>query len=62
MVGRGHVGVRMSIAVDAVGLPAMPLPIGIVNGLPQAVQVIGPRYREDCLARGSAQAWHHHTN
>jgi hypothetical protein len=26
---------RMSFAVNAVGLPAVPLPIGIVDGLPQ---------------------------
>ena len=41
---------RMAIAVNALGLPAVALPVGIADGLPQAVQVIGPRYREDvCL-------------
>jgi Asp-tRNA(Asn)/Glu-tRNA(Gln) amidotransferase A subunit family amidase len=31
------------------------LPVGIADGLPQAVQVIGPRYREDlCLDAGQA--------
>jgi amidase len=40
-------GMRMAIAVNALGLPAVALPVGIGDGLPQAVQVIGPRYRED---------------
>jgi amidase len=46
---------RMAIAVNALGLPAVALPVGIGDGLPQAVQVIGPRYREDlCLAAAAA--------
>jgi amidase len=41
---------RMAMAVNALGLPAVALPVGVGEGLPQAVQVIGPRYREDlCL-------------
>lgn len=48
-------GMRMTIAVNALGLPAVALPVGIGNGLPQAVQVIGPRYREDlCLDAAAA--------
>ena len=48
-------GMRMSIAVNALGLPAVALPVGIGDGLPQAVQVIGPRYREDlCLDAAAA--------
>lgn len=46
---------RMAIAVNALGLPAVALPVGIGDGLPQAVQVIGPRYRED-LCFEAAQA------
>ena len=48
-------GMRMTIAVNALGLPAVALPVGIADGLPQAVQVIGPRYREDlCLDAAAA--------
>jgi amidase len=48
-------GMRMAIAVNALGLPAVALPVGIGDGLPQAVQVIGPRYREDlCLDAAAA--------
>ena len=46
---------RMAMAVNALGLPAVALPVGITDGLPQAVQVIGPRYREDlCLDAAAA--------
>jgi amidase len=48
-------GLRMTIAVNALRLPAVALPIGVGDGLPQAVQVIGPRYREDmCLDAAAA--------
>jgi amidase len=41
---------RLTMAVNALGLPAVALPVGIAEGLPQAVQVIGSPYREDvCL-------------
>ena len=43
-------GLRMTTAINALGLPAVALPVGLRDGLPQAVQLIGPRYREDlCL-------------
>jgi amidase len=48
-------GMRMTLAVNALGLPAVALPVGITEGLPQSVQVIGPRYREDmCLDAAAA--------
>ena len=41
---------RMAMAVNALDLPAVAVPVGIQDGLPQVVQVIGPRYRGDlCL-------------
>jgi amidase len=46
---------RMALAVNVLGVPAVALPVGIGDGLPQAVQVIGPRYREDlCLDAAAA--------
>jgi amidase len=46
---------RMAMAVNALGLPAVAVPVGVADRLPQAVQVIGPRYRED-LCLDAAQA------
>ncbi len=46
---------RMLIAVNALGLPAAAVPVGVTGGLPQSVQIIGPRYREDlCLEAAAA--------
>lgn len=46
---------RMALAVNALGLPAVAVPVGIGDGLPQVVQVIGPRNREDlCLDSAAA--------
>ncbi|HEY6747220.1 MAG TPA: amidase family protein [Mycobacteriales bacterium] len=46
---------RMAMAVNALGLPAVAVPVGIGDGLPQAVQVIGRRYQEDlCLDAAAA--------
>jgi amidase len=59
-LGEGQVAedlkiMRMAMAVNALGLPAVALPVGIRDGFPQAVQVIGPRYREDlCLDAAEA--------
>ncbi len=48
-------GLQITIAVNALGLPAVAVPVGTGDGLPQAVQVIGPRYREDlCLDAAAA--------
>ena len=42
-------------ATDLWRLSAVELPVGIAAGLPQSVQVIGPRYREDlCLDAAAA--------
>jgi amidase len=46
---------RMAMAVNTLGLPAVAVPVGVADGLPQAVQIIGPRYRED-LCLDTAQA------
>ncbi|WP_426226074.1 amidase [Pseudarthrobacter sp. DSP2-3-2b1] len=48
-------GMRLTMAVNALGLPAVALPVGLGEGLPQAVQLIGPRFREDlCLDAAAA--------
>jgi amidase len=48
-------GLRMTIAVNGLGLPAVALTVGVRDALPQAVQLIGPRYREDlCLDAAEA--------
>jgi amidase len=47
--------IRMIVVVNLLGLPAVALPTGIARGLPQGVQIIGPRFREDlCLEAAEA--------
>jgi amidase len=47
--------VRLVVVVNLLGLPAVAVPVGVADGLPQSVQVIGPRYREDlCLDAAEA--------
>ena len=48
-------GMRMTLAVNTLGLPAVALPVGTAEGLPQGVQLIGGRFREDlCLDAAAA--------
>lgn len=46
---------RMTVVVNALGLPAVTVPVGVADGLPQAVQIIGPPFAEmRCLAAAAA--------
>ncbi len=59
LAGRDQVGeivssMRLTVAVNLLGLPAVATPVQAVDGLPQAVQIIGPRYHED-LCLGAAE-------
>jgi amidase len=59
-VGHGAEGLhalRLVVAVNLLGLPAAAVPVGLgeASGLPQGVQIIGPRFRED-LCLDAAQA------
>jgi amidase len=46
---------RMVLPVNVLGLPACAVPVGAADGLPQGVQLIGARFRED-LILDAAQA------
>ncbi|MGH2872667.1 MAG: amidase [Solirubrobacteraceae bacterium] len=46
---------RLLVSVNLLGLPSLAVPTGVAGGLPQGVQLIGDRYREDlCLGAGKA--------
>jgi amidase len=46
---------RLVTTVSLLGLPSAVVPVGMINGLPQSVQIITTRYREDiCLDAGEA--------
>jgi amidase len=48
-VGDIAFAMRAVLPVNALGLPSCAVPVGVDDGLPQGVQLIGPRYREDVL-------------
>ena len=39
-------GHRVIMATNALGLPSVVIPVGVSDGLPQSVQIIGPRFAE----------------
>jgi amidase len=45
---------RVVVAVNLLGVPAVALPVGVAGGLPMGVQVIGDRFREDLTLDGAA--------
>jgi len=46
---------RMVVTPNILGLPSVAVPVGQSEGLPQGVQIIGPRFREDlCLDAAEA--------
>ncbi len=48
-VGEIATAMRMVVPVNILGLPACAVPVGADDGLPQGVQLIGARFREDLL-------------
>ncbi|MGI8927012.1 MAG: amidase [Tepidiformaceae bacterium] len=46
---------RLVVVCNLLGLPSVAVPVGVANGLPQGVQIIGGRYHEDlCLDAAEA--------
>ena len=44
---------RFEVVMNLLGLPTVCVPTGVADGLPQVVELVGGRYREDlCLAAG----------
>ena len=40
----------LTVSVNLLGLPSVAMPVEVINGIPQAVQIIGPLYKETrCL-------------
>jgi amidase len=54
-VGEVATAMRMVVPLNPLGLPACAVPVGADEGLPQGVQLIGARFRED-LVLDAAQA------
>jgi amidase len=48
-VGEIAVAMRMVVPVNILGLPSCAVPVGADEGLPQGVQLIGARFREDLV-------------
>jgi amidase len=48
-IGRIAKAMRMVVPVNILGLPSCAVPVGSDDGLPQGVQLIGGRFREDLL-------------
>ena len=46
---------RMVLPVNLLGLPSCAVPVGCDDGLPQGVQLIGARFREDLLLDAAQQ-------
>jgi amidase len=50
-----HNDLRFISAINVLGLPAAAVPVGLLDGLPVGVQIVGSRYREDlCLDAAAA--------
>jgi amidase len=48
-IGEIATAMRMVVPVNILGLPSCAVPVGCDDGLPQGVQLIGRRFREDLL-------------
>jgi len=48
-VGEIAMAMRMVVPVNILGLPSCAVPVGCDDGLPQGIQLIGARFREDLL-------------